>query len=268
MDARHLPAGIHVRETAIAGVPLVIAEPSAAPLGAVLHIHGGGWCLGSARDLLPALAALADATGAAVASVEYRLAPEHPHPAAYDDCLRAAHGWLDELQSRHALSCKQLVIAGESAGAHLALLVLLTLRDAGISVAGAALTYGLYDLRNQLPSRRAPNLPGAALNGEVCDYFVSMLLAGQAPDAAVSPLQRPVVDFGGLPPTLFSVGTLDPLLDDSVLMHAHWRQAGNAAWLVRYEEAPHAFDLWPTPEGAHFRALQAAFIRSRIARQG
>jgi len=264
MDAQHLPTGIRVRETTIDDVPLMIAEPNGAPLGGVLHIHGGGWCLGSAGDLLPALAALADATGAAVASVEYRLAPEHPHPAAYDDCLRATHGWLDELRSRHALSSERLVIAGESAGAHLALLVLLALRDAGISVAGAALTYGLYDLHNQLPSRRAPNLPGAALNGEVCNYFVGMLLAGQAPNAAVSPLQRPVADFGGLPPTLFSVGTLDPLLDDSVLMHARWRQAGNAAWLVRYEGAPHAFDLWPTPEGTHLRQLQAAFVRSRL----
>lgn len=255
--------GIRTGTVDVDGVPLVYAEPATAPRGAVLHVHGGGWCVGSARDLLPALAALALRTSTCVASVEYRLAPEHPHPAALEDCERAAHGCLHALRRRHGIRPQQVVIAGESAGAHLALLTVLRLREQGIRLAGASLTYGLFDLGNHLPSRDVADAGNLVIDAQACRFYVRILLGddADADDPAVSPLQLPASALVGLPPALFSVGTLDPLHDDSVRMHARWRSAGNPGWLAVYEQAPHAFDLLPAPEGNHHQRLQDDFIR-------
>lgn len=265
--------GIRTGTVDVDGVPLVYAEPATAPRGAVLHIHGGGWCVGSAKDLLPALAALAQRTSTCVASVEYRLAPEHPHPAALEDCERAVRGWLHALRRRHGIRPEQVVIAGESAGAHLALLTVLRPREQGIRLAGAILTYGLFDLGNTLPSRDVADTGNLVIDAQACRFYVRMLLGDDAvvDDPAVSPLQLPASALAGLPPALFSVGTLDPLHDDSVQMHARWRSAGNPGWLAVYEQAPHAFDLLPVPERKHHQRLQDDFIRhclSRLAQEG
>lgn len=260
--------GIRTGTVDVDGVPLVYAQADASPRGAVLHIHGGGWCVGSAKDLLPAVAAMARRTSTCVASVEYRLAPEHPHPAALKDCQRAAHGWLHELQRRHGIHPGQVVIAGESAGAHLALLTVLRLHEQGIRLAGAILTYGMFDLGNSLPSRNVADGGNLVIDAQACRFYVRMLLGDAAmdDDPAVSPLQLPASALVGLPPALFSVGTLDPLHDDSLRMHARWRSAGNPGWLAVYEQAPHAFDLLPVPEGHHHQRLQADFIRHCLSR--
>jgi acetyl esterase/lipase len=244
------------------GVRLAFAEPEGPPRGAVLHIHGGGWCLGNAQILLPALAMLAERTQAVVASVEYRLAPEAPHPAALNDCEHAALWWLRDLALERGIPSERVVLAGESAGAHLALLTLLRLRARDIRLAGAALTYGMFDLTNSLPSRHVLAGETLGLDAEACRFYVRMLLGEDvAPGPAVSPLQLPLRELAGLPPTLFCAGTLDPLRDDSIEVHRRWQQAGNRSWLALYERAPHAFDLLRTPEGEHLQDLRAGFIR-------
>lgn len=262
LDMRVLADGARSGVADANGVPLVYAEPDVPLRGAVLHIHGGGWCIGSARSLLPALAALARRTSTSVASVEYRLAPEHPHPSALEDCERAVHWWLHDLQLRHGIGPERVVIAGESAGAHLALLVLLRLRGQGIRFGGTMLTYGLFDLGNTLPSRSVADGGNLVIDAQACRFYVRMLLgdAAAGDDPAVSPLRRPDAAFIDLPPALFSVGTLDPLHDDSVLMHARWQSAGNRSWMAVYEDAPHAFDLLPAPEYGRHRYLQDDFI--------
>jgi Esterase/lipase len=152
MDDGRLPDGVRVEMSTIDGVPLIVAEPEAPSRAAVLHLHGGGWCLGSAVSLVPALARWALALRASVASVEYRLAPEYPHPAAVDDCEIALLGWLQRLRAQRGI--RRVALSGESAGAHLALLTLLRLRRHGIGdVVGACLSYGLYDFVGGLPSR-------------------------------------------------------------------------------------------------------------------
>ncbi len=262
-----------VRSTRIEadGVALQVAEPErrpGEPPGAVLHIHGGGWCVGDAAGLRPALEALARRTGALVASVEYRLAPEHPHPAAADDCERAAIAWLETLHRRgHPADASRLVLAGESAGAHLALLTLQRLRERGLRPAGALLTYGLFDLANGRPSRRVQADGGPLLDDGACAFYVDAYLGAGArrDDPAVSPWHWPPKRLAGMPPALFCVGGLDPLHDDSVDLHARWRQAGNEAWLAVYQGAPHAFDLFGTPEAAHMAELQTQFIRRCLA---
>ena len=254
-----------VRSTRIEmdGVPLLVAEPGRAS-GAVLHIHGGGWCVGDAAGLRPALEALARRTGACVASVEYRRAPEHPHPAAAEDCLRAATAWLATLQRQgHPADASRLVLAGESAGAHLALLTLHGLRRQGLRPAGAALAYGLFDLANGRPSRRTTPDGGVLLDAGACAFYVDAYLGSgiDRDDPEVSPWHWPAERLAGMPPALFCVGGLDPLYDDSVDLHARWRRAGAEAWLAVYAGAPHAFDLFGTPEAAHLAELRGRFIR-------
>src|SRR5882762_667765 len=117
----------------------------ALPRGIYLHLHGGGWVLGGADMQDPMLERIADNTGQAVVSVEYRLAPENPYPAGPDDC-EAAAVWL-AAQAQKEFGTDRLLIGGESAGANLAAVTVLRMRDrhrfTGFS--GALLTFGVFD---------------------------------------------------------------------------------------------------------------------------
>jgi acetyl esterase/lipase len=238
-------------------ITLRIIEPEN-PRGAYLHVHGGGWTIGSADGQDPLLFELAQETSLTTVSVEYRLAPEHPFPAAPDDCEDAAL-WL---LSNHG---GRLTIGGESAGAHLAALTLLRLRDLhGISprtFAAANLVFGAYDLTGT-PSRRLWGARELVLSSPVMDWFVDCFLPGMSEDerraASVSPLYAELHD---LPPALFSCGTADPLLDDSLFMEARWRAAGNEATLSLWDEGIHAYTAFPIEIGRRSRAEQFAFLK-------
>lgn len=234
------------RDRNIAGptgtLPLrLFATPDAK--GVLLHIHGGGWALGAHDQQDPMLEALAKQTGLGVVSVGYRLAPEHPYPAAPDDCEAAAL-WLIQ----HALrefGSDRLYIAGESAGAHLAAATLLRLRDRHrlTPFRGAVLTYGGYDM-NLTPSARRWGNRNLILSTPIVDQYVDWFAPPPVrddPDA--SPL---LADLSQLPPALFTIGTLDPLLDDSLFMASRWVAAGNEAELAVYPGGPHAFNAFPT----------------------
>ncbi len=238
-------------------IPLRIVE-AAEPRGAYLHFHGGGWVLGAADLQDPGLKAAADATGLTMISVDYRLAPEHPYPAAPDDAEDAALWLLENGSGR-------LVLGGESAGAHLAAVTLVRLRDRhGIDVraafAGANLVFGPFDLTGT-PSRHLWGDRELVLSDPEMDWFADCYLPGmidrdrRKPD--VSPLFAALHD---LPPALFTCGTLDPLLDDTLFMEARWRTAGNATKLSVYEEAVHGFVAFDLEVARRSRAEQYAFI--------
>lgn len=227
------------------------------PRGAYLHLHGGGWTIGSADGQDVLLWEIAQATGLTAVSVEYRLAPEHPFPAAPDDCEDAAL-WLLENHSG------RLAIGGESAGAHLAALTLLRLRDRrGISprtFAAANLVFGVYDLTGT-PSHRLWGDRELLLSSPVMDWFADCFLPGMADDDRRAPLVSPLyAELHDLPPALFSCGTADPLLDDSLFMEARWRQAGNESTLSLWPEGIHAFTAFPIEIGRRSRAEQLAFL--------
>ena len=223
--------------------------------GAYLHIHGGGWTIGSAdgQDLL--LVELAEQTGMTMVSVEYRLAPEHPFPAGPDDCEDAARWFVEHYHGR-------LVIGGESSGAHLAVLALLRLRDAGVRGFDAAnLVFGPYDLTGT-PSRRLWGDRDLILSSPIMDWFADCFLPGMSHDERQDPAVSPLyADLRGLPPALFSCGTLDPLLDDSLFMEARWRAAGNETSLSLWPEGVHAYTAFPLEIARRSRAEQATFIR-------
>jgi acetyl esterase/lipase len=226
--------------------------------GIYLHMHGGGWTLGAANQSDLRNQAIARHCGLATVSVEYRLAPEHPYPAGPDDCEAAAL-WLAR-NAAAEFGTTRLWIGGESAGAHLAAVTLLRLRDRhGLApFAGANLVYGCYDL-SMTPSQRRWGDRNLVLSTPIIQWFADFFVpdAARRRDPDVSPLYA---DLAGLPPALFTVGTLDPLLDDSLFLHARWLAAGGRAELAVWPGAVHGFDAFPTQLSRAARARMEAFL--------
>ena len=230
-------------------IPLRVFIPKN-PKGIYLHIHGGGWIVGSARLRDPSHEGIASACSAIVISVDYRLAPEHSYPATLDDCEAAAVWVVENAKSEFGMD--QLVIGGESAGGHLAATTLIRMRDkhdfTGFS--GANLVYGVYDL-SMTPSQRNWGERGHVLNTPIMSwYYDNFVPAELRRDPDVSPLYA---DLSNLPPALFTIGTLDMLLDDTLFMHARWAAAGNEAELAVYPGGQHGFDGHPTKLGQRAR---------------
>ena len=264
------PAPVYLdeaREVEVAGrggpVKVRIIQPDRAPVGIYLHMHGGGWTLGGADEQDLALKQLANETGLCAASIEYRLAPEHPYPAGPDDCEDAV---LDLLEHGAQLlgAPARFAIGGESAGAHLAVVTLLRLRDRhGITnrIFAASLTYGGYDL-NSTPSQILWGDRNLVLSLPIAQWFENNFVPGltfeQRRDPDVSPLYARLDD---LPPALFTVGTMDPLLDNTLFMFERWQVAGNRAELAVYPEGVHGFNLFPIALARKANARRFQFLR-------
>lgn len=215
--------------------------------GVYLHIHGGGWVIGSHDGQDQQLWARAQATQQAVVSVGYRLAPEHPYPAPNDDC-EAAAVWLVE-NAQGEFGADALTIGGESAGGHLSATTLLRMRDKHgyTGFRAANLTFGVFDLRHS-PSARLWGDRNLILSSPIMHWFIDHYVPKSEQDNPdVTPL---LADLRDMPPAIFSVGTLDPLLDDTLMMAARWEAAGHETVLNVFEEAPHGFTGFPTPAGA------------------
>lgn len=239
----------------------IIRPEGREPSGVYLDIHGGGWVIGRARMSDQANLELVEAFGLATVSVDYRLAPEHPYPAPPDDC-EAAAAWLVD-NAAAEFGTERLLIGGGSAGGHLAAVTLLRMRDRHgyTGFIGANLVYGAYDL-SMTPSQRLGVGPEGGLDRAAIETFLGMYIPDQDPiDPDVSPLQAHLHD---MPPALFTVGSYDPLLDDSLFMHARWLAAGNESELAVYPGGPHGFDAAPIPIGLQARERVQRFIGERL----
>lgn len=230
------PAVDAVAEVVGRRVPVrIVAPESGTARGVYLDIHGGGFYMGLAARGDAHNRSLADALGIAVVSVDYRLAPEHPWPAAPEDCETAALWLLAEAETRFGTT--RLAIGGVSAGATLAMTTLLRLRDRGVAnpFVGAALQFGTYDMSGQTPA-------GRLLDGEFFIQAYAGHVAGRTnPD--ISPVYG---DLHGVPPVLLVVGSLDILLEDNLVMAARLSAAGGEVDVRVYPESPHGFTLHPT----------------------
>ncbi|WP_350332836.1 alpha/beta hydrolase [Coralliovum pocilloporae] len=245
-------------------IPLRIMRPSqGACRGVYFHIHGGGWVLGTAAENDPRNRRIADQCGLAVVSVDYRLAPEHPYPQGPDDC-EAAACWLIE-QCKALFDTDILLIGGESAGAHLAVVTLLRLRDRHNTVPfrAANLVAGCYDL-TLTPSVRNWGTEPLIINTRDVQKFVENFLKddGDPNDADISPLYA---DLTGLPPALFSVGTRDLLLDDSLFMVQRWQSAGLQAALEVYPGGCHVFQAFTSALSEDSQARMDLFLKQAVA---
>jgi acetyl esterase len=238
-------------------IPLRVIAP-AQPRGIYLHLHGGGWVLGGADMQDPMLERIADNTGQAVVAPEYRLAPEHPYPAGPDDC-EAAATWLVQ-NGKREFGTDFLTIGGESAGGHLTAVTILRMRDRHgyTGFRGANIVYGAFDL-SMTPSQRQFGDTRLILRTSDMQQFYNAFLPTIA-DRRVPDISPLYADLKGLCPALFSVGTKDALLDDTLFMHARWVAAGNAAELAIYPGGPHGFTLFPSELAKTATARMDAFI--------
>ena len=237
------------------------------PAGAMLHIHGGGWMAGEpeATDLLNE--ALSTNLGLAVVSVEYRLSPEHPYPAGPDDCEAAALWLAAHAEAEYGTS--RLLIGGESAGAHLSAVTLLRMRDrhqAAGAFCGANLVFGAYDLTGTPSARGVGTSPTTdLLDPEDIEFMVRQFTQGLTPQDRRHPDVSPMfAELTGMPPAVFTVGTADHLLDDTLLFSARWVAAGNGAELLVYPDAPHGCMGVPTVL-EHWWPRLEAFLRRCLA---
>jgi acetyl esterase/lipase len=239
-------------------IPLRIINPTQPPRGVYLHIHGGGWVLGASDLQDPMLERIADSTGQAVVSVEYRLAPEHPYPAGPDDC-EAAAVWLVR-NAKAEFGTDALTTGGESAGGHLTAVTILRMRDryGYTGWRGANLVYGAFDL-SMTPSQRHFGNRRLVLRTIDMQQFYNAFLPTET-DRRVPDISPLYADLAGLCPALFSVGTADALLDDTLFMHARWIAAGNPAELAIYPGGAHGFTLFPNALATEATARMDAFM--------
>jgi monoterpene epsilon-lactone hydrolase len=232
-----VPPDVKVEKVEIGGVPAERLTPAATRDGAVvLYLHGGGYCIGSPRSHRHLAAAIGIATAAAVVLPDYRLAPEHPFPAAVDDAVATYRALLAE-----GVSASRLVIVGDSAGGGLTVATLLALRDAGVPLPAAGVCLSPWvDLAcgGQSYETRAAADPivKRASVGEMARAY----LGGRD---AKTPLASPLyADLSGLPPLLIQVGSDEVLLDDAVALAERAKAAGVPTTLEVWDAMIH---VWP-----------------------
>jgi acetyl esterase/lipase len=228
--------------------------------GVYFHIHGGGFMLGRPYFHDAEFKKMADGMNLATVSVDYRLAPENPYPAGPDDCETAAR-WVAE-NAAAEFGTDRVFIAGESSGANLAAVTLVRMRDKhGFTGFTAALfNYGVFDL-TMTPSCRN----WGDRNLIVTTPMMAWYNRNYAPETMhghpdLSPLYA---DLASLPPALFTVGTQDPLLDDSLFMAARWSSAGNHTELAVYPGGCHGFMGFENDLAQQGRDRIHAFIKER-----
>jgi acetyl esterase len=220
--------------------PLGTDDDGALPL--VAYLHGGGWVLGTLDAFDPLCRALANASGALIASIDYRLAPEHPFPAAPDDA-RAALRWLAAHAGELGGDPARLAIAGDSAGGNLATVTARRLRDeGGPALRMQALIYPVCDSALNTPSYRE-NTVGFGLSAQSMKRYWDLYLDGadgRHPDA--SPLRAG--DLAGLPPAYVLTVRHDVLRDEGEAYARALQDAGVPVTLRRYDGAVHGFFRW------------------------
>lgn len=241
-------------------------RPAEGPLPLVVFIHGGGWTFGSLDSHEIETRYLALASGAAVLALDYRLAPEHPFPAALDDVLAVLSAVADGALAGMA-DASRIALAGDSAGANLALAALLALRDAGRSaIAGAVLFYGCYTPDSDSESHRLFGNGDFGLSTVRMDWYWRNYLgtAYAAPPILAAPLGAALA---GLPPLHLVAAGLDPLRDDTLALARALSAAGVGYELATVPGVIHGFlnrtPKLPAAQRAH--ASAGAFLGRVLA---
>lgn len=247
--------GVAETETVLGGVPCLHFSSGGAERGTFLHLHGGAYTGGSAAVGRLYTHISADG-GPDVVSVDYRLAPEHPYPAAVDDALAAYLALLETVPA------DRVVIGGESAGANLVLALVQRLLAEGLPVPAAVVpVYPWADLTHTSPSwtsnARRDILTRAGIDPSALAYAGGRALD----DPGISPVFG---SFAGFPPAFVPVGTLDVLLDDSRSVVRAMQEAGVDVVLREYDDAIHGFTLLPTAESKAAMADVRDFVLQHL----
>jgi epsilon-lactone hydrolase len=257
-----LPEDVSAKPGELGGVPVVTVQtPDDDPSLVVLYFHGGAYALGSAADSVGLAADVSRRGGARAISVDYRLAPEHPFPAAVDDAVAAYRALLDE-----GVPSSHIAFVGESAGGGLAAATLLALKDTDLPQPASAAVFSPWvDLTVSGASATGkadldPALTPEALRTRARDYLGDR-------DAAM-PLASPVfADLTGLPPLLIQVGSHEILLDDAVRLAARAADHDVPVELQVWPQVPHVFQGFAAllDDADHALHSAAAFIKRNWA---
>ena len=254
-----LPRGTTITRQIIGGVPAdVVSARSAVSDPAVIHFHGGGYCVGSARTARAWAAQVSAQAGCRVVLPEYRLAPEHPHPAALEDARAVLRALVSEAKSR------SLVMSGDSAGGGLALAVVLSLRDDGAELpAGCVLLSPWLDLGRDRRADADLVQRDLLLSPDWLDACARAYADPEGwADSAVSPLRAA---HEGLPPLLIQSGTDEILAPDAELLAASTSAAGADVTYTKWPGMWHDFMLQPGLLAAADSAVgQAAWFVGRL----
>ncbi len=218
----------------------------------ILHFHGGGFYTGDVMAWSPLWSELGRASRSLAFSVDYRLAPEHPYPAALDDAS-AAYEWLLD----QGYAAKNVVLCGDSAGAALAVGVMLKARDAGRPLpAGAYLVSPWVDMENSGASYDTMDGVDPITNRASMQQSAGLYLQGHSPrDPLVSPIHT---DLRGLPPVLVHVGAHEVMLDDAIRLARQFAIADVSTRLEVWPHLFHIFQLWHAKLDAGRRAIADA----------
>ena len=260
--AAPLPDDISAKQGELGGVPVVNVEtPGHDPSVVILYFHGGAYALGSAADSVGLAADVARRVGARTISVDYRLAPEHPFPAAIDDAVAAYRALLVE-----GVPSERITFVGESAGGGLVAATLVALKNTGLPQPSAAVVFSPWvDLTVSGASATGKAALDPALTPEALRTRARDYLGDRDP---AMPLASPVfADLTGLPPLLIQVGSHEILLDDAVRLAARAADHDVPVELQVWPEVPHVFQGFAALLDDADRALRAAaaFIRRNWA---
>jgi acetyl esterase len=254
-DPAAVPDVASVEDTTVAGaegdLPARVYRPAAdGPLPTLLLLHGGGFVIGDLDTHDVTARTLANGCRAVVVSVDYRLAPEHPFPAAVDDALAAARWVADHLVELGGDD--RVAVAGDSAGGNLSAVVAQTFRDEGRPLAGQLLVYPATDMGGSYPSH-VENAEGYFLDAATMAWFLQQYAGGAADlaDPRLSPLHG---DLAGVAPAVVVVAELDPLRDDGLAYAAALEAAGVPVEVRTFPGLIHGF----VDMGRHSAAAQAA----------
>jgi acetyl esterase/lipase len=254
------PQGVRIEPVRAGGVPAEwTSAPGARADRALLYFHGGGYCLGSIATHRALVARIARESGLRVLSVGYRLAPEHPYPAAVDDALAAYRFALGE-----GIAPARIAFAGDSAGGGLVIAALLAARDAGLALpaAGACISPWL-DLALTGDSMRTKAAVDPMVTADDLRLFARAYAGASLRAPTASPL---FADLAGLPPLLLQAGTAEVLLDDATRFAAAARAAGVDVTLRVWDDMIHVWHAFAEllPEGAAAVRELAAFVTQRL----
>jgi epsilon-lactone hydrolase len=238
-SAQPLPAGVTVTAAALGGVPTAeITVDGVEPRHVVLYFHGGVYVLGDAFQAAGLASQVGRRTRAKVISVDYRLAPEHPYPAAVDDALAAYEALLN-----NGTAPSDIAFAGESAGGGLAVATMISARDHGLPRPAAAFVMSPYaDLTLAGETMETKREADPLLNRDNLQARVPDYTAGQ--DAAVGLISPVFADLSGLPPLIIQAGTHEVLLDDAVRLARQAAIADVEVTLDITPQVPHVFQAY------------------------
>ena len=213
---------------------------TSATLPVLVYFHGGGWVIGDLDTHDAQCRALADGSGCAVVSVDYRMGPEHRFPAAVDDCLAATY-WVRRNAGELNVNPNKLAVGGDSAGGNLAAVIALAARNAGdLPVAYQLLIYPAT-VQRRVTRSGAVNGQGLLLTVDSMRYFHDHYIDDDRHDHDWRAAPLLCDDLGRLPPALVLTAGFDPLRDEGIEYAHRLTQAGNRATLVSFERQIHGF---------------------------